>query len=95
MLDSIITFQQTFYGQLLAISSFFILPLFAAIYFSYLTETHRKSWFSAVIFGLFLASSVFCFINEESFLKIIGGSLVLWILMIIESGFYEDLMESR
>lgn len=95
MLDSIITFTQSWTGQFIGLIGFFIFPLLSAIYVTHLEDCDKKSKALNIILTVFfIAGSIFA-INEESLLKTIFRAVIYIFLMTVITGFYIDMMKSR
>ncbi|MBR4915833.1 MAG: hypothetical protein IKZ45_01965 [Fibrobacter sp.] len=95
MLDSIIAFTQSWPGQTIGLVGCLVFPLFAAIYGSHLNDCGKTSRIANIFLVIFFVAGSIVAIDEDSLMKTIGKGFIYFFVIIIETGFYMDLMKSK
>lgn len=95
MFDSIIAFTQSGLGQTIGLIGVLVFPLFAAIYGTHLNESENKSTIVNFLLIVLFAAGAIIAIDDGSFVKTIFKGIIYTFVMMVLTGFYMDLMESK
>lgn len=95
MMDTLIALTQSGMGQTIGLIGFLVFPLFAAIYGKHLNESGNKSTIITILLIVLYAAGAIIAIDDSSFVKTFFRGIFYSFVMVIITGFYMDLMESK
>ena len=95
MLDPIIAFKDSGLGQFIALVSFFFVPLFWSIIFSTLNGNIVGSFLKHALLPSYIATGIFFSLGDDSIIKILVRTLLVFGLMFIITGFLTDLFSDK